>query len=92
MSQDILRLIDGICREKSIDRDSFIEDLKIAIEAALRRRYEDAEIVEVAFDPIAGNISATVVSFNSSTASRPPATCSTIEFVARSSKASFRDV
>ena len=60
MSQDILRLIDGICREKNIDREAFIEDLKNALEAALRKKYEEAEIVEIGFDMIAGQLSATI--------------------------------
>ncbi|MGE3180095.1 MAG: transcription termination factor NusA [Phycisphaerae bacterium] len=62
MSQDLLRIIDSICRDKSIERESFVADLENAMASAIRKAY-DAELetpVTVQFDPIGGNFSATI--------------------------------
>jgi N utilization substance protein A len=60
MSQDLVRLIDGICRDKNIDRDSFIEDLTNSLITALKKAHDDTEDVQVDFDRINGRISAVV--------------------------------
>ncbi len=60
MSQDLMRIIDSICRDKNIERESYIADLEAAIVVGLRRTFELAEQVEVKLDPLAGTFSAVV--------------------------------
>ena len=60
MSQELLRIIDSICRDKNIDRESFIADLENAMASAIRKNNETAEQVEVKIDPMNGKIQATV--------------------------------
>jgi len=59
MNQDLLRIIDSICRDKNIDRDGFLVDLENAMASAIRKAYETEE-AEVKLDPTTGEISATV--------------------------------
>ncbi len=59
MNQDLLRIIDSICRDKNIDRDGFMVDLENAMASAIRKAYETEE-AEVTLDPITGDISAVV--------------------------------
>jgi N utilization substance protein A len=60
MSQDLLRIIDSICRDKNIDRESFVADLENAIATAIRKVYEQAQDAQVKLDPTTGKIQATV--------------------------------
>lgn len=62
MSQDLLRIIDSICRDKAIERESFVADLEIAMASAIRKAYEaDPETpVTVRFDPLAGHFTASM--------------------------------
>lgn len=60
MSQDILRLIDSICRDKNIERDEFIADLENAMAGAIKKSYEDSQESSVKLDLLTGRISATV--------------------------------
>ncbi|MFH1747862.1 MAG: transcription termination factor NusA [Planctomycetota bacterium] len=60
MSNDLLRIIDSICRDKNIDRDSFVADLENAMVSAIRKAFEMAEEVEVHLDLLSGKIAATV--------------------------------
>ncbi|MGD8453083.1 MAG: transcription termination factor NusA [Phycisphaerae bacterium] len=60
MSQDLLRIIDSICRDKNIDRDSFVADLENAMATAIRKAFEESSEAEVRLDPLSGKISATV--------------------------------
>jgi N utilization substance protein A len=59
MNQELLRIIDSICRDKNIDRDGFVVDLENAMASAIRKAYE-TEDAEVKLDPISGDISAHV--------------------------------
>ena len=59
MNQDLLRIIDSICRDKNIDRDGFMVDLENAMASAIRKAYE-TEDADVKLDPISGDISAHV--------------------------------
>jgi len=59
MSQDMLRIIDSICRDRNIDRDVLIDDLSGAIASAVRKAYETEE-AEVQLDPLTGHINAVV--------------------------------
>jgi len=60
MNQDLLRIIDSICRDKNIDRDGFIADLEGAMATAVRKAYDDVEDAEVKLDLASGDISATI--------------------------------
>jgi len=60
MNQDLLRIIDSICRDKNIDRDGFIADLEGAMATAVRKAYDDIEDAEVKLDLASGDISATI--------------------------------
>lgn len=59
MNQDLLRIVDGICRDKNIEREAFLTDLETAMSSALKKIYvtEDAE---VKLDPLTGDISGQV--------------------------------
>ena len=61
MSQDLLRIIDSICRDKNIEREGFMNDLEGAMSMAVRKAFE-TEDAEVHLDPLTGHISATVES------------------------------
>jgi N utilization substance protein A len=60
MSQDLVRIIDGICRDKNIERETFFTDLENAITSAVRKAYGEEEDTQVHLDPLNGQISATV--------------------------------
>ena len=60
MNQDLVRLIDSICRDKKIDRDGFVADLENAMASAIRKTYGEEEDAQVALDLHSGTISATV--------------------------------
>ncbi len=57
--QDLIRIIEGICRDKNIDREGFVADLESAMATAIRKAFETEE-VEVRLDPFTGAISASV--------------------------------
>ncbi len=58
MNQDLLRIIDGLARDKNIDKDLLYQDLEAAMETAIRKKYLDAEDVSVDIDRLSGSISA----------------------------------
>lgn len=60
MNQDLIRIIDSICRDKNIDRESFVVDLEAAMISAIRKAYEEAEEVDVTLDPLKGEFRATI--------------------------------
>ncbi len=60
MNQDLLRIVDSICRDKNIDREEFVVDLENAIASAMRKTYGETEDVVVKLDRINGGISATI--------------------------------
>ena len=60
MSQDLLRIIDSICRDKNIDRDSFVADLENAMASAIRKAHDETADAQVQLDPLSGKITATV--------------------------------
>ncbi len=59
MSQELLRIIDSICRDKNIDREGFLTDLEGAMTSAIRKAYA-VEDAAVKLDPFTGQISAHV--------------------------------
>lgn len=59
MGVELLRIVDGLAREKNIDKELVLGDLEAAMETAIRKKYIEAEVVVVAIDRINGDISAT---------------------------------
>lgn len=59
MNQDLLRIVDSICRDKNIEREVFLADLENAMVSAIRKEYE-TEDATVSIDPFTGAIRATV--------------------------------
>ena len=60
MSTELIRIVDGLSRDKNIDKDLVLEDLQIAMESAMRKKYGQEEEVEVQIDRISGDIQATL--------------------------------
>ncbi len=60
MNQELLRIIDGIARDRSIDREVVFVDLEAAMLSAVRKAYGQAEDTTVMIDRETGQISATV--------------------------------
>ena len=58
MSIELLRIVDGLARDKSIDKDMVLGDLEAAMETAIRKKYPDVEEVAVTIDRLSGDISA----------------------------------
>ncbi|QPJ62672.1 MAG: transcription termination/antitermination protein NusA [Candidatus Nitronauta litoralis] len=56
MNLEILNNIDILCREKGIDRDTLIEALKTAVEAAGRKRFPHIETLKGSFDTGTGEV------------------------------------
>jgi N utilization substance protein A len=59
MNQDLIRLVDGISRDKNISRDSIFGDLEAAMASAARKKFsaEESE-VSVEIDRLTGQINA----------------------------------
>ncbi|NLF30395.1 MAG: transcription termination factor NusA [Planctomycetes bacterium] len=60
MNQDLLRIIDGIARDRNIDREVVLEDLEAAMLSAVRKAYGQDEEAVVTIDRQSGEIRATV--------------------------------
>ena len=60
MNTDLIRFIDSISRDKSIDKESVFADLEAAMVSAARKAHNDAEDVSVKIDRITGAIDASV--------------------------------
>ena len=58
MNQELLRLVDGIARDKNIDKGTVFEDLESAMLSAIRKAYDKVENVAVHIDRDTGEISA----------------------------------
>lgn len=58
MNADLIRFVDSISRDKSIDRESVFADLEAAMESAIRKANEEADEVAVRIDRASGSISA----------------------------------
>jgi len=55
---EILRIVDGIAKDRNISRDVVFEDLEAAMVSAARKFFENAEEVEVQIDRTSGQITA----------------------------------
>ncbi|MHC5110557.1 MAG: transcription termination factor NusA [Planctomycetota bacterium] len=60
MNTDLLRLVDAISRDKSIEKENVYADLEAAMVSACHKAYEEAEDVSVIIDRATGAITATV--------------------------------
>jgi transcription termination/antitermination protein NusA len=59
MNQELLRIVDSICRDKNIEREGFLADLENAMVSAIRKAY-NTENAEVTINPITGDVAASV--------------------------------
>ncbi|GMU81090.1 MAG: hypothetical protein AMXMBFR47_09610 [Planctomycetota bacterium] len=59
MNAELLRIVDGICRDKNIERETFLTDLAGAIAAAVRKQF-NTENVQISLDPLTGQIACSV--------------------------------
>jgi len=60
MNQELLRIVDGIARDKNIDPETVFEDLEAAMLSAIRKANPTVEDVYVSIDRESGDITATV--------------------------------
>ncbi|MHC4984107.1 MAG: NusA N-terminal domain-containing protein [Planctomycetota bacterium] len=60
MNQDLLRLVDGLARDKNIDRETVFEDLEAAMYSAVRKANAHTEDIAVHLNRETGEIKATV--------------------------------
>ncbi|PCJ57172.1 MAG: transcription termination factor NusA [Planctomycetota bacterium] len=58
MESELIRLVDSIHRDKSIDKDIIFESIQESLETALRRNYREAREIQVNIDREFGTISA----------------------------------
>ena len=60
MNQELIRIVDGIARDKNIERDQIYADIEQAIASALRKQFntEDTSEFQVTLDRTTGDISA----------------------------------
>ena len=58
MNQDLVRIIDGIAREKNIETEAVFADLEVAMISAVRKQYDQNDEVEVSIDRLNGMITA----------------------------------
>ncbi|HKQ46865.1 MAG TPA: transcription termination factor NusA [Phycisphaerae bacterium] len=60
MNAELIRIVDGLSRDKNIDKDLVLGDLEVAMESAIRKRYGQEEEVKVEIDRLSGDIAATL--------------------------------
>ncbi|MCZ6817336.1 MAG: transcription termination factor NusA, partial [Planctomycetota bacterium] len=60
MSLELIRIVDAMSRDKSIDKDLVLGDLEAAMESAVRKKYGAEEEVTVVIDRLSGDIAATL--------------------------------
>ncbi len=60
MNQELLRIIDGLARDRNIDKETVFEDLEAAMLSAMRKANAATEDVTVVIDRATGEISAMV--------------------------------
>ncbi|MFQ5493905.1 MAG: transcription termination factor NusA [Phycisphaerae bacterium] len=58
MNSDLLRIVDGLARDKSIDRELVLGDIAAAMESAIRKKHGEVEVT-VEIDRMTGEITAT---------------------------------
>jgi len=60
MNQELLRIIDALCRDKNIDREVVFDDLEAAMRSAIRKGRPESEEVSVHIDRDNGEIKAVI--------------------------------
>src|SRR5262245_677068 len=60
MNAELIRIVDGLSRDKNIDKDLVLGDLEVAMESAIKKRYGQEEEVKVEIDRLSGDIAATL--------------------------------
>ena len=60
MNQELLRIVDGLARDRNIDKETVFEDLEIAMLSAIRKANAGAEEIVVKIDRETGEITANV--------------------------------
>ena len=60
MNQELLRIVDGIARDKNINKETVFEDLESAMLSAIRKAYDRTDDVDVRIDRATGEINAVV--------------------------------
>lgn len=60
MNQELLRIVDGLARDRNIDKETVFEDLEAAMMSAVRKAKGGVEDVTVRIDRATGDIAATV--------------------------------
>jgi len=60
MNQELLRIVDGLARDKNIDRETVLEDLEAAMLSAIRKANTETEDITVGISRQTGDIIATV--------------------------------
>ncbi len=60
MNQELLRIVEGLARDKNIDAETVFEDLEAAMFSAIRKANPDQEDITVRIDRENGEITATV--------------------------------
>ncbi len=58
MSQELLRLVESISRDKNIEKELVLQDLETAMVSAVRKAHAEAEDVKVEIDRMTGDIGA----------------------------------
>ncbi|MBI9017775.1 MAG: transcription termination/antitermination protein NusA [Phycisphaerae bacterium] len=58
MNQELLRIVDGIARDKNISRDSILADIEVAMVSGARKHFGTDEEIEVLIDRETGDIAA----------------------------------
>ena len=60
MNQELLRIVDGLARDKNIDRETVLDDLEAAMLSAIRKANTTTEDITVLIDRETGDITAMV--------------------------------
>ena len=58
MNQDLVRIIDGIAREKNIEKEAVFADLEAAMVSAVHKQYDQDDEVQIEIDRVSGTITA----------------------------------
>jgi len=60
VNQELIRIVDGLARDKNIDKELVLADLEEAMKSAIRKKYDQEDGVEVTIDRLSGEITATL--------------------------------
>jgi N utilization substance protein A len=60
MGVELIRIVDGLAREKNIDKELVLSDLEEAMKSAIRKKYGQEEGVTVTIDRLSGDIAASL--------------------------------